>query len=555
MSAGPEIAPDQSGRTTLNMRKAMLAIVAAIFPLATACGSSHSGSGATSGTPKSGGTFTMAIPNDPVCLDPQQSNAVEVLWAGRQVFDTLTDQDPKTGVLVPWLATSWTVNSIATSFDFTLRTGVTFSDGTPLTAAVVKQNFDSIEQNSALFSSASSFLTGYSGTTVNSPTSLTVQFKSPNAAFLQATSQTQLAIEAPATLALAPSARCTAPPVGSGPFIYGDYKPNVSLTLNRRSGYNWPSALHKSHTGNAYVKTISFPIISQASVAAGSLVSGKISGIGEVAPQTYSTLQNAKVNLEDFSYPGIPYNLMTNRVTSRPIVDDPVVAQAVQQAINRDQLVSTVYPGGFATAATSILTPNTPGYVNLSSQITYSPDAAKQALSSDGWNPGADGIRTKNGQPLNLVIEWGGTATDQSSLELVQQELKAVGINATLSQYGGSGAAAAKIFLQGNWDFFYFSLSRADADVLRKEYFDFSKPQPAADSPSGTLNKILIGILATGDVTQRQQLVAKAQQSIISNGFAVPLVNENLVGAFGPKVQGVEFTSGGGYEFYDTWIK
>ena len=59
-----------------------------------------------------------------------------------QITDKLTYQDPKTLEIQPWIAESWAINDQATEFTFKLRSGVTFSDGTPLDAAAVAKNFD-----------------------------------------------------------------------------------------------------------------------------------------------------------------------------------------------------------------------------------------------------------------------------------------------------------------------------------------------------------------------------------------------------------------------------
>ena len=66
------------------------------------------------------------------------------LIVGRQLTDSLLDQNPDTGEIVPWLASEWDVSDDLTSYTFTLRDGVTFSDGTPLTSDVVAANFDAI---------------------------------------------------------------------------------------------------------------------------------------------------------------------------------------------------------------------------------------------------------------------------------------------------------------------------------------------------------------------------------------------------------------------------
>jgi len=91
--------------------------------------------------------WRIAVSSDQGCLDPQQVSSNDTIYAARPAGRTrLTDQDPATGRITPWLATRWQTNADATAYTFTLRDGVTFSDGSPLTAAVVRDNFDKAVQ-------------------------------------------------------------------------------------------------------------------------------------------------------------------------------------------------------------------------------------------------------------------------------------------------------------------------------------------------------------------------------------------------------------------------
>lgn len=87
----------------------------------------------SSGPPRAGGTLRLAVSSDQGCVDPQQVGSNDTIYSVRQLVDSLTDQDPQTGQITPWLATEWQANADASAYTFTLRTGVTFSDGTPLT--------------------------------------------------------------------------------------------------------------------------------------------------------------------------------------------------------------------------------------------------------------------------------------------------------------------------------------------------------------------------------------------------------------------------------------
>jgi ABC-type transport system substrate-binding protein len=94
--------------------------------------------------PRDGGVLRVAIDTDPQCLDPQQAGNNNSLNIGRQITDSLTDQRPDTGELVPWLATHWEVSEDNTAFTFHLREGATFSDGAPIDAAAVRADLEGI---------------------------------------------------------------------------------------------------------------------------------------------------------------------------------------------------------------------------------------------------------------------------------------------------------------------------------------------------------------------------------------------------------------------------
>ncbi|WP_243715933.1 ABC transporter substrate-binding protein [Actinomadura darangshiensis] len=140
------------------------AVVAAGLAALTACGPGGGASGGGAGTPRTGGTLTFAVGSDAGCADPQQVASNDTIYSVRQVVDSLTDQDPSTGKIVPWLAQSWTIGDDARTFTFHLRPGVTFSDGTALTAEVVKANFDAVPKLGALGLLAEGYLSGYQGT-------------------------------------------------------------------------------------------------------------------------------------------------------------------------------------------------------------------------------------------------------------------------------------------------------------------------------------------------------------------------------------------------------
>src|SRR5690606_11590909 len=313
--------------------------LAATALLLAACGSTPAASTADPGTPQPGGTLRFAVSSDQGCVDPQQVGSNDTIYSLRQVVDSLTDQDPATGELRPWLATSWESNADATAYTFTLREGVTFSDGTPLDAEAVKANFDAVPRLGPRGTLPKGYLAGYAGTTVESPTRFTVSFDRPNVQFLQGTSTHSLGILSPATVAKSDDERC-ASVIGSGPFVIESYTRDESIVLAKRPGYAWGSQLWQSQ-GEAHLDRVEFRIVPESGVRGGGLRSGEVDAIGNIAKQDEALLAAAGVQLLGRANPGVPFGITFNQAT--PLGADPAVREALSLAIDRAEIVATVY--------------------------------------------------------------------------------------------------------------------------------------------------------------------------------------------------------------------
>ncbi len=180
-----------------------LALVAALAVIASGCGSSSSkGSGGTNNGPTTtvgitgagdngpgvrGGTLTYGIEADTSggwCLAEAQL-AIGGIQVARAIYDTLTAPGAD-GKIHPYLAQSVTGNASATVWTIKLRSGITFSDGSALTAQVVKDNLDAYRgalkpiRNPLLFSFVFSDI---SAVTVVNPLTVSVTTKRPWQAF------------------------------------------------------------------------------------------------------------------------------------------------------------------------------------------------------------------------------------------------------------------------------------------------------------------------------------------------------------------------------------
>lgn len=530
-------------------RIAALAGALAAATTVVACGSDSATPAGFAGPPQPGGTLRYGLSQSPTCSDPAQSTTNQTLYVTRQVVDSLTDQEPKTGELKPWLAQSWEVSPDAKTFTFHLADGVTFSDGTPLTAESVQQTFDSIGKlGAAKAPLAVSYLTNYVGTTAVDRLTARVEFSKPSAQFLQASSTAQLGILAAATTAKSADQRCGGDNIGSGPFTYAGYHQDISATLAKRTGYNWGSAVF-AHRGEAYLDRIEFTVVPESGVRTGSLASGQLDAISDALPQDEPQITAAGGQVLSTSNPGVPFGFQPN-VTRGPL-RDIAVRQALLPAIDRQQLVDTVLGPKFKTA-TSPLASATPGYADLSAKLAYDPAAARTILDRAGWVPGGDGIRVKNGERLSFSVVFSLVfAGNQSIIELVQQQLRQVGVELKLDLTSIADYTARQN--SKDYDALYYNSTRADGDILRTA-FSVDTRNLNARERIPALDDALDGQLSTVETAGRNSLIGTAQQQILEQGLWVPTLELSQAIGAGGSTQELKFEASARLQFFDTWL-
>lgn len=519
-------------------------LTAGLLTLA-AC-SSGGGQGQDAGPPRPGGDLVFAVSSDAGCADPQQVASNDSIYSMRQIVDSLTDQDPATGDIRPWLATSWSSNPQATEWTFQLKPGATFSDGSPVDGNAVKANFDRVPSLGARGTLAKGYLAGYQGTTVTSPTSVTVRFAQPNVQFLQGTSTHSLGLLSPASAAQTDDQRC-AGVVGSGPFVLQSYTKNQATILTKRAGYTWGSSLF-THPGEAYLDRAEFRVVPESGVRTGSLQSGEVDAIASIGPQDEAPLSGAGIALPSRANPGIPFGIVFNQAT--PLGADPAVREAVSAAIDRQELVSAVYTSQ-TKPATSALASTTPDYADQSALLGFDPNRANQVLDAGGWVRGADGIRAKAGTRLTVPLLYAPViATNRPALELLQQQLRAVGIDLQLQERPVSDTAA--IQQSGQFTAAWFNVSRADPDILRAQFA--SAGSNVFRFPAGTpVDGLLATQAGTLDAAQRTQIVAQAQQQLVGQHLVIPVAELTTTLAVGPDAHDVAFDASSRIQLHDTW--
>lgn len=520
------------------------ALTAATLGLA-GCASGAGPATPQASTPQAGGTLRFAVSSDQGCLDPQQVVSTDSIYSARQIVDSLTDQDPRTGALTPWLATSWETSPDATSYTFTLREGVTFADGTPLDAAAVKANLDRIPQLGLRAQLPKAYLAGYAGTTVASPTRFTVTFRAPNVQFLQGTSTHSLGILSPATVATSDDERCTAV-VGSGPFTVREYVTDSSITLARRADYAWPPP-SSGHQGAAHLDALEFRIVPESGVRTGSLLSGEVDAISTIGVQDEAPLVGVGAQLLARPNPGLVLGLGLN--LAQPVVADPAVREALSLAIDRQEIAGGIYPSQ-TRPATSVLASTTPAFADGAAHLGFDTGKAGALLDAAGWRPGPDGIRTKDGTRLTIPVSFvGNFSTNKPALELLQQQARVAGIDVQLdevpiSQVAGQLQSGAFV---ANWA----NLTRADPDILRSTFS--TAGANTYRLPPGPLEALLAAQASEPDPVERAAIVAQVQELMVREKYYLPVVELTTVLGVGADVHGIAFDAASRVQLHGAW--
>ncbi|WP_312405640.1 TIGR04028 family ABC transporter substrate-binding protein [Rhizobium sp.] len=478
-----------------------------------------------------------------------------------QITDKLTYQNPKTLEIEPWLAESWTINDNATEYTFKLRPGVTFSDGTPVDAAAVAKNFDTFGLgNKELKQPVSEVVNNYDHSEVIDPLTVKFTFKRPSPGFLQGTSVIGSGIVSLSTLALPFEQLGDATKIiGSGPFVVNAETLGKSLDLKVREDYNWgPAKLE--HQGRAYLDEINYIITAEDSVRIGALLAGQADFIRQI--QAYD---EGQVEAQSFTIYAPGTRGVNNSIVFRP--DNPLVAdlkvrKALALAVNRDEILSTIFSKNYP-KATSIIASTAIGYVAQEDKLGYDPEKAEALLDEAGFKLGSDGIRAKDGQKLVLTsYESLPQPQSRAVLQLIAQQWSKLGVKLNVLA-GDAGSKVVDELDPLKTPVAVAMVGRADPDVIKSQYYPTNRnvlvqkggvSDKVKTFSDDKLNAILDEIASQPDREKRLKAVADAQAYVLDQAYAVPIFEEPQAYAGAPYVKGVAFEAVGRPSFYSTWL-
>lgn len=505
-------------------------------------------------TPRDGGDITFLIDSLGDTWIPNNSAISSFqghIWG--HVTDKLLYVDAE-GKVSPWLAERWEQNDTATEFTLHLKSGVTFSDGEPLDAKAVVANLDiwyAGRKNEGI-NPIGLFPKTYDRAEAVDATTVKVFFKKPTLGFIPTLGYHGSILVSPKSIAQPASQQADlSKTAGSGPYVVESWKEGDHVTLVKRKDYNWgPAAV--GHTGPAYLDTITYKLVSEPSLRVASVQSGQADVAYNASPQELKSLKEEGFTVATPRYLGFVNGWAVN--TKLQPYDDAKVRQALQAGINRQQIIDTVYTQDWK-LATSFIQSNVPGATDHSDLLAYNPDRAEKLLDEAGWAKGADGVRVKDGKPLELTIHSNPyLATSKSVDELIAQQLGRLGWKVNIRAYdvvtygekvkfGGAAVPAYEV-----------TRSFIDAGTVASILTNANNGENwfALDERDAKLNDLRDKIAGAGSVEERKPLLDGLQKYVLEQGYFIPrtqIVQRIYVQS--PKLKG-EVYNGVAYASYYT---
>jgi len=348
--------------------------------------------------------------------------SVQFLSFGTEYEELVYVNGLKSGATTNWLASGYAWSNGNKTLTFTIRSGLKWSDGKPFSADDVLFTFKLLKAHPGLDLNASwSVLKGVS----KNGNKVVFNFKTSAVPyFYYIASQTPIVAKHIWSTIKNPVTYKDSHPVGTGPFKMSSCSPQV-IKYTKNSSY-WQKGLPK-------LDTVYYPAFTSNDPANQQLASGKAQWGSQFIPNIKAYYLSKSSDNHYWFPPLVNVSIFIN--LKDPILSNVAVRKAMAYAIDRSR-VSKIGEYGYEPPSnqTGIVTPTFNSWLDqgLAKKITYNPAKAISILEKAGFKKSGGVFQTPSGKPLSFrIINIGGYSDWVASVQVIQQQLKAVGIKIT----------------------------------------------------------------------------------------------------------------------------
>ncbi|MFF2111598.1 ABC transporter substrate-binding protein [Rhodococcus koreensis] len=474
-------------------KRRIMGLMAALLvgTVLTACG--DGGSGATAG---SGDTLRVGVSQGPDSLDPAMAVSEQLsqrfgLWG---LYDRLFTLGPA-GEVKGMLAKEWNYSQDGLTLTLNLRDGVKFHDGTPLDAEAVKANLDRYRTlTSPLVKARMGVVTEVM---VTAPLQVDLTLTSPVPHVPNVLAEAAGYIINPK--ALKDGSNLDLETFGSGPYKLTSFKPGTSLVMERSEDPYWDEEAGK-------FKRIEYTGFADFKAMENATNTGQIDVV-QFLPEYAEAVKNAPGMRIEYFDQGIGHEFIFN--TSVAPLDDPLVRQAMNYAIDRNTITETFFPKSFPRWQYG--REGLPGYdPEVGSTYSYDPAKAKELLVQAGH---PDGVN------LGEVLVSASTVTGLN--DLLERQLNEAGFTLTMTKT--DPYQINTIFAEGKHAANLGFVTSATSPFTHLAY----RFGPGPRNPGGTTaeyGEIVNGMTNKNSDEENAALFAKADRYVVENAWSLPIV-------------------------------
>ncbi|WNS77530.1 glutathione ABC transporter substrate-binding protein [Bacillus sp. DTU_2020_1000418_1_SI_GHA_SEK_038] len=488
------------------MRNAILLVFIGLMMLfASACSTQEKTSKDTeekTEVAEKGGTLTVVSLSDATKLDPHFiTNIPSANIIYQKVYETLVEPDKDMNIQ-PLLATEWNVLN-DTTWEFKLKEGITFHDGTPFNAEAVKATFDRLlDPNTG---SPQREKLGMINE-IKIVDDFTVQFilDYPYSPLLSILASNEGSIISPKALAENPE-KLAEHPVGTGPFVFEKWESGKEISLKKNESY-WGKKPN--------IDGVVFKVVPEDATRLAMVETGE-AHINDQVPVTEIERIEASSTMGLYRTEGLAVEYIGFNTKKKPL-DDVKVRKAISHAIEREAIIKGVY-NNVGTLANAAMSPKVFGHSDKVKPYDYDLNEAKKLLKEAGH---------EEGLTLNLLTNDRKERINMA--EVIQSQLKGIGVEVKIQvmEYGSYidmiGKSEHDLFI-GGWgnatgdgDYNQYNLFHSISQGAPGNHFYYSNPE---------VDKIIDEARQETDEATRKQLYEKAMQIELDEAVYVPIRN------------------------------
>jgi peptide/nickel transport system substrate-binding protein len=491
------------------------------------------------------GELHFCLHNEPKTFNPVQvqddaAGSIRYLTGG-----VLIRLNRQTQELQPELAESWKISKDGREITFHLRSGISFSDGTPFSAEDVAYTMQQLMDPALHSPTGDAFRSGTGNveTKIISPTEISIKFPAEVSGIERLFDQVAILSEHSPKKEMAVL----------GPFMVADYKPGATVLL-KRNPYYWKTD-EQGHK-LPYLDSIQLDIQPNHDVEMLQFKRGDLDLINSLDSEYFDKLAATSPQLVHDAGPSLDSEqLWFNEVAKSPIPDykkawfrSANFRRAISEAINRDDMSRIVYHG-HAQPAMGPFSPANKFWFNAKLKPPiYSTDAALKALQSEGFRIENGTLKDKGGSAVEFsIITNAGNKARERMAVLIQDDMQKIGVHVNVVTLDFP-SLIERMTHSFDYEAIILGLTNVDLDPDGEMNVWLSSSEnhqwnPQEKTPETTweaeIDRLMREQASSSDPMKRKAAFDRVQEIIVEEQPFIFLINKNTLCAVSPRVHGV----------------